>query len=333
MITKEKYIEYLICTPFNYTCTNLSDHAGDISHDSVSDFLKKQRITPRNLWNEVKGTLNDSDESCLIIDDSVQNKQYSKSIELVKLQYSGAAGGTVRGIGVVNLVHTDGMEHCPIDYRIYSKETDGKTKNDHFKEMLINAVGDKGLKAKRALFDSWYSAWDNLKLINMLGLFFYTTLKSNRLVSLSREEGWMHLQEVNWTAERLRSGVIVKLKKVPFKVKLFKLVARNGDIDWLITNEPDETLTAQVVKKINDLRWNVEEFHRELKQLTGSERCQCRKARSQRNHIACCYHAWLSLKMYAAKMKSTIYQVRTALFSDYLSSELAHPRIRAYAVS
>ncbi|MCP4487499.1 MAG: transposase [Gammaproteobacteria bacterium] len=168
MITGEKYIEYLICTPFNSTCTDLSGHAGDISHDSVGDFLKKQRITPRRLWNEVKGIVNDSDESCLIIDDSVQNKQYSGSIELVKLQYSGAAGGTVRGIGVVNLVHTDGGEHCPVDYRIYSEETDGKTKNDHFKEMLINAVGDKGLKAERVLFDSRYSAWDNLKLINRL---------------------------------------------------------------------------------------------------------------------------------------------------------------------
>jgi hypothetical protein len=29
------------------------------------------------------------------------------------------------------------------------------------------------------------------------------------------------------------------------------------------------------------------EFHRELKQLTGVEACQCRKARIQRNHIAC----------------------------------------------
>ena len=149
MITGEKYIEYLIRTPFNYTCTNLSDHAGDISHDSVSDFLKKKRITPRHLRNEVKGVPHDSDESRLIIDDSVRNKQYSGSIELVKLQYSGAAGGTVRGIGVVDLVHTDGREHCPIDCRIYSEETDGRTKNDHFKEMLINAVGDKGLRAKR----------------------------------------------------------------------------------------------------------------------------------------------------------------------------------------
>lgn len=330
MITKQKYIEYLISTPINYTCTNLSEHLEDISHDVISNFLKHKRITPRQLWEQVEKLFNDDKDSCLIIDDSVQNKQYSKSIELVKRQYSGAVGGLVRGIGVVNLVHTDGKEHYPIDYRIYAKEGDGKTKNDHFKEMLINAVADKQIKAKKVLFDSWYAAWDNLKLVTRLGLTFYTTLKNNRLVSLSKEEGYIHLDEVEWTKERLKLGIIVKLKKVPFKVKLFKLVAKNGNIDWLITNELDEPLIVKVVKKINDLRWKVEQFHRELKQLTGSEKCQCRKARSQRNHIGCCYHAWLSLKVYATKIKVTLYKVRKELFSDYLSNELSSPRVQAY---
>lgn len=126
MITKQKYIEYLISTPINYTCTNLSEHLEDISHDVISNFLKHKRITPRQLWEQVEKLFNDDKDSCLIIDDSVQNKQYSKSIELVKRQYSGAVGGLVRGIGVVNLVHTDGKEHYPIDYRIYAKEGDGK---------------------------------------------------------------------------------------------------------------------------------------------------------------------------------------------------------------
>jgi hypothetical protein len=67
----------------------------------------------------------------------------------------------------------------------------------------------------------------------MLKRFFYTTLKSNRLVSLDKEEGYVHLDDIDWTPERLKFGVVVKLKKVPFKVKLFKLVAKNGDIDEL----------------------------------------------------------------------------------------------------
>lgn len=162
-------------------------------------------------------------DAYLIIDDSVQNKQYSKSIELVKKQYS-ATGGLVRGIGVVNLVHSDGKEHYPVDYRIYDDAADGKTKNDHFKDMLVNAVADKGVRAKTVLFDSWYASWENLKLVNSLKLTtFFTTLKVNRLVSLAKEEGYIHLDDIDWTPERLETGVVVKLKKVPFKVKLFKL--------------------------------------------------------------------------------------------------------------
>ena len=112
-------------------------------------------------------------------------------------------------------------------------------------------------------------------------------------------------------------------------MKLFKLVATNGDIDWVITNNLDDHLTASVVKLTNDLRWKVETFHRELKQLTGSEKCQCRKARSQRNHLACCYFVWLSLKVYAKKNLKTLYQMRHSLFSDFLKQELRSPSIQA----
>ena len=34
------------------------------------------------------------------------------------------------------------------------------------------------------LFDSWYASWQNLKLIHRSGRIFFTTLKSNRLVSV-----------------------------------------------------------------------------------------------------------------------------------------------------
>jgi hypothetical protein len=36
----------------------------------------------------------------------------------------------------------------------------------------------------------------------------------------------------------------VKLKEVPFKVQLFKVVATDGDIDRVITNGPDKTLAV-----------------------------------------------------------------------------------------
>lgn len=330
MITKRQYIEYLISTPINYTCSHLAEHLEGMSHDAVSDYLQRDKLTAGSLWGLVGPLLNDSQASYLIVDDSVQNKQYSRKIDLVKKQYSGAVHGLVRGIGVVNLVHSTGSEFYPIDYRIYAPEADGKTKNDHFRDMLVNARAAKHIQAQTVLFDSWYASVDNLKLIERLGMFFVTPLKANRMVSLSKDEGYVHLDTLDWTAERLDQGVAVKLKEMPFYVQLFKLVATNGDIEWVITNHPPGTFTTSDIQDENAVRWQIEQLHRELKQLTGSEKCECRKARSQRNHIACCYHAWLSLKVKARELAKSLYAVQRDLFSDYLRAELRSPRIPAF---
>ena len=326
MITKRQYIEYLLNTPVNYTCSNLAEHLEGVSHDAVSDFLQRGRMTASRLWELVEPLLKDSAAAYLIVDDSVQNKQYSEQIGLVQRQYSGAEHDLVRGIGIVNLVHSDGQEFYPIDYRIYAPKVDGHTKNDLFAEMLMAAKNQKGIKARTVLFDSWYTSVDNLKLIAFLNMIFIAPIKDNRLVSLSKAEGYIHVQDIDWTPERLTHGVSVKLKELPFRVQLFKVVATNGDIDWMITNHPD-SLTTQAIQDENALRWQIEQFHRELKQLTGSEKCQCRKARSQRNHLGYCYLAWLALRLRAAELHWTLYQVRQRIFDDFLAEALRHPPI------
>ncbi len=158
MVTKKQYIEYLLHTPINYTGTNLANHLEGVSHDVVSDYLAREKATASQIWELAKNVIHDSSTSYLIVDDSVQDKRYSRKIELVKNQYSGAEHGLVNGIGIVNLVHSDGKEFAPIDYRIYAPMQDGKTKNDHFLDMLIAAKKEKGIKANIILFDSWYAS-------------------------------------------------------------------------------------------------------------------------------------------------------------------------------
>lgn len=334
MLTKEQYIEFLISTPVNYTCTHLADHLSNISHDSITDFLHSQRLTAQSVWLSAKTLIRDTEDSFLIVDDSVQEKPYAKAIELVASHYSGNKHRVVRGIDIVNLVHSSGDgEYYPIDYRIYAPDYAKATKNDYFLAMLKEAFDVRNIRAKYVLFDSWYASAPNLKYIHRQGRIFYTTLKSNRLVSLTKEEGYIHLQDIDWTPERLRIGIVVKLKEVPFHVRLFKLVAINGDIDWVITNDPTTDLTIDIVRGRNDVRWDVECFHRELKQLTGIEKCQCQSAWAQRNHIACCYHAWLALKVHASKLKKTLYRIQNELLSDYLRAELKQPHIRALNVA
>ena len=331
MITKSQYIEYLLNTPINYTCSNLSEHLENVSHDCVTDFLQNSRFTPKELWELVENRIDDSEEAFLLVDDSVQNKKYAHAIETVKLQYSGNEHGLVKGIGLVNLVHTNGCsgDFYPINYRVYNPDSDGKSKNNHFQEMFRQAIVNQEIKARNIAFDSWYGSVDNLKMIHRSGWTFYTNLKSNRKVSIDKGIGYQDLREIEWTQEELISGKLVRLKEVPFWLKLFKLVDTEDNIEWVMTNKLAEDFTRLRAIQATQVRWQVEEFHRSFKQLTGSEKCQCRKERSQRNHLACCYAAWVAIKVKATEMKTSMYQLRNRLFVEYLKSQLQNPTIPA----
>ena len=77
----------------------------------------------------------------------------------------------------------------------------------------------------------------------------------------------------------------VWLKEGPFEVKLFQLVATKDDIEWLITHHLTTHSTREVVIDSGQVSWQVEKFHRSIKQLTGAEKCQCRMTRAQYNHL------------------------------------------------
>lgn len=76
-----------------------------------------------------------------------------------------------------------------------------------------------------------------------------------------------------------------------------------------------------------NVRWKIEEFHRELKQLTAIEACQCRKGRIQRNHIGCALLVWVKLKDLAYQTGQTIYALKHGLLSQYLIQQLKRPAI------
>jgi hypothetical protein len=98
MITKEQYIEFLISTPINYTCTHLADHISGISHDSITDFLKSQRLTAASVWAQALTLIHNTEDSFLIVDDSVQEKPYARAIEPFYPHYSGNKHVVIRGL-------------------------------------------------------------------------------------------------------------------------------------------------------------------------------------------------------------------------------------------
>ena len=100
--------------------------------------------------------LRDSPEAFLLVDDRVQDKRYSRLIDVAKRQYSGNAHGIVTGIGLVNLVHSSGEagDFLPLDYRVYAPDEDQLTKNDHFLALFDHVVAEGKLLARTILFDS-----------------------------------------------------------------------------------------------------------------------------------------------------------------------------------
>jgi hypothetical protein len=69
---------------------------------------------------------------------------------------------------------------------------------------------------------------------------------------VSRQVGYEHLHELVF--EDPVKGLLVKLKEVPFMVKLFKIVTPNGDIEWVITNDLDHSVNLFVAELKNDNR-------------------------------------------------------------------------------
>ena len=124
----------------------------------------------------------------------------------------------------------EGKNIIPIDFRVYDRPKDGKTKNDLCREVILSLV-ERELNIRYICFDSWYSSKENLKLIDKLGLFYLCRVKSNRKIKLSKNGEWILIKELGEIPE---SGLIVYLKKVGY-VKLFCL-SKNGKAVYYITN-------------------------------------------------------------------------------------------------
>lgn len=234
--TKLNYCQYLLSSQINYTLTNLADHLEATTHDQINRYLRREKLTPRLLWEKVKLLIQVSEKAYIIFDDTVLDKRYSEDIELTRRQYSGNEHRVLRGIGVVSCVYVNPEtgQFWVIDYRIYEPDGDGKTKLDHVVEMLQSLLYSKLLPFQTVLMDSWYATKTLMQYIDKMGKYYYCPLKKNRLVDdTGGTEEYKHIESLNWSQRELEQGKIIKIKAFPKekKVKLFRgksLYRQNG---------------------------------------------------------------------------------------------------------
>jgi hypothetical protein len=330
--TKLDYCQYLLSSQVNYTLTNLAEHLKSFSHDTINRYLKGEKLTPRLLFEQVEPMLEQDSKAYLIFDDTVLEKSFGPSIEVTRKQWSGNDKSVIRGIGVVSCVYVNPTTErfWVIDYRIFDPDADGKTKLDHVREML-SSVAHRGVPFETVLMDTWYATKDLMLLIEGMAKKYYCPLKSNRQVDDSGGEyPYQRVDRLDWSQEELKRGKLIKIKDFPkeHKVKLFRVVVHSRRTEWIVTNELLSQDSVHEAQKVRGVRWKIEEFHRETKQLTGIEGCQCRTGRIQRNHIACAMLVWSRLKHLAYQSQRTVYQIKHGLLHDYLVQQLKNPSVQ-----
>lgn len=314
--TKDLYCQFLLASQRNFTATQASDLT-DVSHDAITRWLHSVKLTPNLLWEHVE-KLVEKEGGVLVVDDSVIAKQYSRSHELPLLsyQYSGAYHKVIQGIGLVNLVVVKKDNTClPIDYRIFSKKIDGRTKHMHVQEMIMLAL-DRGIKPSAVAFDSWYGSVKTLKFLERNKLTWVTVLKNNRIVDHNE-----HLVDKKIPEE----GLVVHLKAYGM-IRVFKTFSQaKGEVEYIATNKLDMTLSD--IKTVAAQRWKIEEYHRGLKQTTGIEKCQARNQRSQRNHIFCSIISFVALEVQRVNKHTSWYQAKQQIIQHAMRQYILKPSI------
>lgn len=146
-----------------------------------------------------------------------------------------------------------------------------------------------------------------------------TRLKCNRLINPDRS-GNRAIRAVDIGAQ----GRIVHLKGYGL-IRVFKIVAPDGDIDYWVTND----LEMGELQRLQwaEVEWSIEEYHHGLKQCCGVERAQVRSARAQRNHIGFAIRAFLRLEMHWFNTGISWYESKLRIVRDAVRSYLAAPTI------
>jgi hypothetical protein len=320
-VIDEDYINFIIATPRDVTATEAGrvqpESRNAPAHDAFTRLLQRLEPDAETLWEEAKTQI-DLTSGILVLDDSTLEKPYSERNALVYRHWSGKQKEVVGGINLITLLWSDGVRCVPVDYRIFDKDTDGKTKNDHFSEMLLTAF-ERDFNPQLVCFDSWYASVENLKLCRSLGWHFLTRLKSNRQIRISGGT----LQAVCEAGLGGGNGTIVWLKGFG-QIKVFRVRATDGASEYWATSL--QQMTEREREREAKSAWRIEMYHRALKQQCLIERAQVRRRRPVINHVGLCIRAFVRIESHCYRENISWIEAKTSIIRDAVRAYLANPR-------
>jgi len=314
------YTDYLLTTVSQASATGLSKLLdGAISHDEISRLLSKNAYSPKDLWKSVKGLVrkHESEEGCLIFDDSLIHKPHTDESALICWHYDHSTGKTVKGINLLTAFYHSGASdpslalRVPVSYELVlktihfcelktkkEKRKSSVTKNELLRNMVAQSIHSQ-LKFKHILADSWYGSSENMRFIHRKKKYFIFDMKSNRKAVLSeadRNNGqWTRIDALDIPDN---TTLKVWLKDLEIPLLLTKQVFTNKNqstgVRFLVSNDFD--LSDDDFTTIYKKRWSVEEYHKSLKQNAAIAKSPTKIIKTQSNHLFAAMLAYVKLE-------------------------------------
>ena len=327
------YTDYLISSFGLTTQTGLSRLLnGRISHDRIQRFLSKEPKTGKDLWLTVKPFVRQvqADDGVLVVDDSISEKPHTDENAIICWHYDHTKGYSVKGINFITaLYHVEDVS-LPVNYHLVQKTefyVDKKTqkekrrspvtKNEIYRDLLRQAKQNQ-IPFRYVLNDVWFASADNMMFVkHELDRDFVMPLKTNRKVALSLEDK-KNGQYLRVAALTLEEGTVttIYLEGVDFPLQLVKQVFVNGDGStgtlYLVTS--DLELTYDGITTIYRKRWNVEPYHKSLKQNASLSKSPTRTVTTQSNHIFASVCAYIKLEMLKMTTKVNHFALKSKLY-------------------
>ena len=333
------YADYLLASFGATTATGLSElREGGISHDQVTRDLASPQKTASALWRAVKAGVREvqSEAGVLILDDSIEEKPYTDENDIVCWHYDHSKDRMLKGINFLTALYSSQGVSVPVGFHLVAKtETyvDPKTQQEKRRSPVSkHAVGQELSKhAVRnrmpfgfVLFAVGFASAETLVFIKPhQPRDFICPRKTNRKVALSRADKQQgRYVRVDTLELEAHAAKIVYLEGVDFPLVLVKQIFTNEDgsigMRYLVSSET--TVSFDDLTTTYHERWQVECYHKSLKQNVSLAKSPTQTVTTQTNHFFAALCGFIKLERLKVKTKLNHFSLKAKLYLNALHS-------------
>jgi hypothetical protein len=336
---QDLYSDYLLASFGATTATGLSQLLdGAVSHDQVTRHLSGKKKTAADLWLTVKPFVRQvqSADGVLIIDDSIEEKPYTDENDIVCWHYDHSKAALVKGINFMTALYASQAISLPVGFHLIAKtETylDQNTQKEKRRSPvsknaycrgLIKQAGDNHIPFRFVVFDTWFASAENMRFIkHEQQRDFICPLKTNRKVAMSLAEKQQgRYTRVDTLLLEEHAPREVYLEGVDCPLLLAKQVFTNGDgsIGILYLVSSDTTLSFDDFTTNYHKRWQVECYHKSLKQNVSLEKSPTHTVTTQTNHFFAALCGFIKLERLKVDTKLNHFALKSKLYLNALHS-------------